>query len=150
VRTLRGLGLVHLFFLALLAGIAQSSPVPSPEAPLSSQEEEVVIVIAKYLAASFCTQNPCLVTVDDKPPSARVADAFRGTGLRVALSAADQRAKYVPTIALRRPVMTSAIRGEIGTSVNLKSSTFLACSYFVTKVARTWAVDDKHVRCDAI
>jgi hypothetical protein len=141
---------VHFFAVALLAGIAQSSPVPSPESPLSSPEEEVVIVIAKYLAASFCTHNPCLVTVDDKPPSARVADAVRRTGLRVALSAADQRAKYVPTIALRRPVMTSATRAEIGTSVNLKSSTFLACSYFVTKIARTWAVDDKHVRCDAI
>jgi len=141
---------VYLFALALLAGIAQGGPVRSPEPPLSSQEEEVVIVIAKYLAASFCTQNPCLVTVDDKPPSARVADAFRRTALRVALSAPDQRAKYVPTIALRRPVMTSPTRAEIGTSINLKSTTFLACGYFVTKVARAWTVDGKHVRCDTI
>ena len=142
---------MHFFVLTLLAQIAQSSPVPPPEPLLSSQEEEVLIVTAKYLAGSFCTKGPCLVTVDDKPPAGRVADAFRRTALRISLSAADQRAKYVPTIALRRPLVTSATRAEIGTSVNLKGgNALMSCTLFVTKRARTWIVDDKHVLCDVI
>jgi hypothetical protein len=136
---------VHSIAVALLAGVGTATASPKP--PVPTREEAVVIATAHYLAAFFCTFGPCLLTIDNSPPSKRVVAALEDTALRASLSPADRKAGHVVTVALGRPRFVSASRAEVETSVSVNEVAFQSCTFPVAKVDSTWTVREKEGRC---
>lgn len=139
---------MYLVIVRLAAAALLAPAAASPTLSVPARDEAVLIATARHLATSFCAFGPCLVTVDNKPPSKRVAAALEETtALRASLSDVDRKAGHVVTVALGRPRFVSAARAHIATSVTVNGVAFEACTLPVAKEAGEWRVREKEGQC---
>jgi hypothetical protein len=140
--------------IAVLQVLLNQAEANERPVTVSETSEAVVEALARYMAATMCRHDVCVLTVDGRAATPALMRRLRDVpNIRAPSDQVSTTGKHdLPalTIDVGPVVLSPNKRATAGGSLTIGTAPFLSCNYPLRLTPKGWQVLQREAKCDTI